>query len=77
MSQSSHNNKGNYPNNIAKVLLISKALIINQDKFLILQRSTYDKADPGKWEIPGGKVEQGSTIEKTLEKEIIEETGLK
>ena len=45
-------------------------------KFLIIKRSEKEIVQPGKWTIPGGKVERGSSILETLKKEIKEEAGL-
>jgi len=45
-------------------------------KFIILKRSEKEIQSPGKWTVPGGKVERGDTILEALEKEIKEETGL-
>ena len=65
--------------------------IIKKDgKYLICKRSPAEKAFPNKWCVPGGKLEQGDFItsekdtnhhwfdvlEKTLRKEIKEETNL-
>ena len=67
-------------------------IIRNKDgKYLICKRSEKEKAFPGKWCVPGGKIELKDFIntekqtsshwlnlfEKTLEKEILEETSLK
>lgn len=63
----------------------------SEGKYLICKRSEKEKAFPGKWCVPGGKVEQkdfvsgekGTSVhwldvfEKVLEKEVMEETGLK
>ncbi|MAG75346.1 MAG: hypothetical protein CL811_01190 [Colwelliaceae bacterium] len=63
----------------------------SEGKYLICKRSPSEKVFPGKWCVPGGKIEKGDFIdtkkdtndhwfdifEKTLEKEIFEETGLK
>ena len=63
----------------------------NEGKYLICKRSPNEKAFPNKWCVPGGKIEQSDFIhkekdtsdhwldifEKTLEKEILEETNLK
>lgn len=61
------------------------------NKYLICKRSPNEKAFPNKWCVPGGKIEQKDFIdtpkdtkdhwlnifEKTLEREIHEETNLK
>ena len=66
-------------------------IIRNKDgKYLICKRSENEKAFPGKWCVPGGKVERNDFInkskdtsdhwldifEKVLEREIFEETKL-
>jgi len=58
--------------------LAVRALIFDDDgKILILKRSTESKTNPGKWELPGGKVDQGEDFDKALVREVYEETGLK
>ena len=61
-----------------------------EGKYLICKRSPAEKAFPNKWCFPGGKIERGDFVnspkdtsdhwldifEKTLKKEILEETGL-
>jgi 8-oxo-dGTP pyrophosphatase MutT (NUDIX family) len=63
----------------------------SQGKYLICKRSPQEKAFPGKWCVPGGKIEAKDFIntpkdtsdhwfdifEKTLQKEVKEETNLK
>ncbi|MCE5214561.1 MAG: NUDIX domain-containing protein [Methanobacterium sp.] len=57
--------------------LAVRALIFDDDgKILILKRSTESKTNPGKWELPGGKVDQGESFDKALVREVYEETGL-
>ncbi|KAF5079945.1 Nucleoside triphosphatase NudI [anaerobic digester metagenome] len=46
-------------------------------KILILKRSTDSKTNPGKWELPGGKVDQNESFDQALLREVYEETGLK
>ncbi|MBS3152381.1 NUDIX domain-containing protein [Candidatus Woesearchaeota archaeon] len=46
------------------------------NKFLIVKRNTNEIAYPGKWAFPGGKLEKGETLLKTLKREVLEEVGL-
>jgi len=58
--------------------LAVRVLLTNEDgKILILKRSTDSKTNPGKWELPGGKVDQGEAFDQALIREVLEETGLK
>lgn len=55
-----------------KVLLKDK-----DDKFFLLHRS--EKKYPnvvGRWDIPGGRIEPGTSLLKNLKREIMEETSL-
>ena len=55
-----------------------RVLLINEnDKILILKRSTNSKTNPGKWELPGGKVDQKESFDQALIREVYEETKLK
>jgi 8-oxo-dGTP pyrophosphatase MutT (NUDIX family) len=75
-----------------KTNYVSITGIIRKDgKYLICKRSPNEKAFPNMWCVPGGKIEQKDFIntpkdtkdhwldifEKTLKKEILEETNLK
>ncbi len=54
------------------------ALIINEDnKVLVLKRSSLNDYMPHKWDIPGGTVEVGETVEEALVRELKEETNIK
>ena len=50
------------------------AVIVQDGRVLIVKR----KYDPlaGRWSIPGGAVELGETLEASLAREMLEETGL-
>lgn len=50
------------------------ALILNEEnKVLLALRSQKAKNERGKWEIPGGTVEFGETLEAALHREVMEE----
>ena len=58
--------------------LAVRVLLTDQDeKILILKRSTDSKTNPGKWELPGGKVNQDESFDHALIREVYEETNLK
>ena len=51
------------------------AIIFRDNKVLIAKRS--DKKFKGLWEFPGGKVNNGESDKKCLERELKEELGIK
>lgn len=55
----------------AKVLILDK-----EGRCLLLRRSPRSKANAGKWDLPGGKVDAGETFDEALRREVAEETGL-
>lgn len=62
-------------------LILVNALVEKGGKLLIAQRSFEETHEPGKWTIPGGKVDQTAgnvwnIIESTLAREVAEETGV-
>lgn len=60
-----------------KVVLVNRALIVNKKgKVLLIKRIKNDNYMPGKWELPGGKLDAGQDITNALERETLEETGL-
>ena len=48
----------------------------SEGKYLLLKRSTSNRTNIAKWELPGGKIEQGEDPYKGLKREVHEETGL-
>ena len=53
-----------------------KALVLYQNRALIIKRSAYDPFGAGEYECPGGRLEFGEELEEALRREIMEETGL-
>src|SRR3989344_2015316 len=57
-----------------------KALIVNSEGHILLLKVNKEmlkgfSGDPY-WDIPGGRIHRGSTIEETLKREVKEETGI-
>lgn len=55
--------------------LVSAAVIIEEGKLLLVRRAP-GQSLPGYWELPGGKVEQGESLEDCLVRELDEELGV-
>lgn len=55
------------------------SVIINnkQNEVLILKRSSDESHYPGLWDMPGGGIKKGESLEKAAEREVKEEAGLK
>jgi 8-oxo-dGTP diphosphatase len=57
---------------------LSVKVIIKDDegRCLLLKRSLNSKGNPGRWEPPGGKINQNESFDSALLREVAEETGL-
>ena len=53
------------------------AFIQNEEGLILLARRPQGKKRGGLWEFPGGKVEEGETLEEALAREIEEELGVR
>lgn len=53
------------------IVLVAKGLIFKDGKILVLEKSD------GRWDLPGGKLEQGENYEDGLLREVSEETRLR
>lgn len=51
-------------------------VVIKDNKFLAGRRTMDEIAFPGKWTVPGGKVENGESIEQAVRQEIKDEAGV-
>ena len=61
--------------------VIVNALVEKDGKILVSQRSMTEGHEPGKWTIPGGKIDKTegdvfNIVEKTCSREVEEETGV-
>ena len=62
--------------NFAKSILTVKGVILRDDGKLLLLKRSKGEFNPEKWDLPGGTLEKGETLEEALLREIQEETGL-
>ncbi len=53
-----------------------KALIIKNNKILLIKKSAKDKNSPNLWEVPGGRKQEGENLEQHIIREVQEEVGL-
>lgn len=53
-----------------------KALIIKDNKLLIIRKSNKDKANFNLWEVPGGRKIIGETLDEQIIREVKEEVSL-
>ena len=51
-------------------------MIYKDGKWLIVKRKDDEVAFPGKWQVPGGKVQGKENCISCLKREVLEETGL-
>jgi len=56
--------------------IATKAIIFHKGKYLILLKSKIEKINPDTYDIPGGRLELGEGLTKSLVREVKEETNL-
>lgn len=60
-----------------KQRIACKAVISHKGKVLLLREAAYkDGTNPGRYHVPGGRVEVGEPFMEGLHREILEETGM-
>src|SRR4026209_224486 len=62
--------------------ILVNGVVFRGDKVLISQRSWQEEHMPGRWTIPGGRVDHADddifdVLQKTVQREVEEETGVK
>ena len=60
-----------------KTLLNAKAVIIHNNKALLLRRAANDPVNPDRWSFAGGMLDAGESFEQGVVREAFEETGLR
>lgn len=59
----------------AKIVHVAVGMVLNGDEILIARRPDH-LHQGGLWEFPGGKVEEGESVQEALARELEEEVGI-
>ena len=59
-----------------KVVDVAVGVLIQADGRFLLTSRPHGKVYEGYWEFPGGKLEQGESVEQALRRELLEEIGI-
>lgn len=64
--------------NLEKPYIVSVYAVLRNEKgeFLLLRRSENSHSNPGKWDLPGGKLGRGELLKDAVVREVWEETGI-
>lgn len=57
------------------IYFAQKAFILENNQLLMVRKSSADPVQPDKWEVPGGRMEEGEDLDGHLKREVFEETG--
>ena len=58
------------------VQFAQKAVIEWQGRLLLIRKGQDDPHQPGRWELPGGRLQHGESLDDALVREVREEVGL-
>ncbi len=61
---------------MSKVIHVAVGVILNDNNEVLIAFRSPDKHQGGLWEFPGGKLEDGESVESALHRELQEELGL-
>ena len=59
-----------------KLVFSQKAFIVVDGKLLLIKKGEKDPFHPNEWEVPGGRLEFGETLDQHIKREVKEEVGL-
>jgi 8-oxo-dGTP diphosphatase len=64
--------------NLEKPYIVSVYAVLRNEKgeFLLLRRAENSRSNPGKWDLPGGKLCRVEPLEEAAVREVWEETGI-
>lgn len=61
---------------MATMIRVAAGVILNQRNEVLLALRPLHKHQGGLWEFPGGKIEEGESVESALARELLEELGI-
>lgn len=61
---------------MGRIIPVTAAIIVKEGRILLARRPKYSHL-AGLWEFPGGKVEQGESPRRCLQRELAEELGIR
>jgi 8-oxo-dGTP diphosphatase len=64
------------PKEHQKFVISQKGMIMRGDKCLIVQLAQEDGPSSFKWDLPGGRIDEGEQADIAFKREILEETGI-
>jgi 8-oxo-dGTP pyrophosphatase MutT (NUDIX family) len=59
-----------------QIQFAQKAFIVSDRRLLLVRKAPSDPNHPGRWEVPGGRMEFGEEVDDHLKREVREEVGL-
>ena len=65
-----------YKANLQKIIQVSCAIIVSEDRKILVTQRSAGMSLPLKWEFPGGKIEKEESSEQTIVREIKEELNI-
>ena len=59
-----------------QIFFAQKALIVKDNKLLMIRKSKNERPNPLRWDVPGGRMDYGEEINDSLQREVYEEIGI-